>query len=227
VWHPPSGTTWQWQLSGTIDINIDAQMYDIDLFDAQPNVIDRLHAQHRIVICYLNAGAYEDWRPDAAQLPPSLRGHGVDGWPGEFWLDTRSARVRDVMIARMNRAVANHCDGIEPDNVDGYANDSGFPLTSGTQLEFNAFLATEAHARGLSVGLKNDVDQILTLEPYFDWALNEECSKYSECDKLAPFVTAHKAVFHCEYMATCPAAVPGLSTILKDLALDAPRTPCP
>src|SRR5262249_25839198 len=112
-------------------------------------------------------------------------------------------------------------------NVDGYQNSPGFPLTASTQLDYDRFLATEAHRRGLSVGLKNDVDQVTSLEPDFDWALNEECSQFNECGTLAPFTRAGKAVFHAEYVSSCPAAAPGLSTILKHQSLDAFRVVCP
>ena len=36
------------------------------------------------------------------------------------------------------------CDGVEPDNVDGYVNDTGFDLTAGDQLDFNRFARGEA-----------------------------------------------------------------------------------
>jgi hypothetical protein len=226
-WQPEPGTTWQWQLTGTIDTSVDAAMYDIDLADAPQATIDALHAAGRRVICYFSAGTYEDWRADATQFPTAARGNGVDGWPGEQWLDTRDGTVRAIMQARMDLAVTKACDGVEPDNVDGYQNDPGFRLTSATQLDFDMFIAREAHARGLSVGLKNDLDQIPMLAPSFDWALDEQCSQYSECGELQPFVAAGKAVFHCEYRTTCPEAVSGFSTILKHLDLDAPRTVCP
>ena len=80
-------------------------------------------------------------------------------------------------------------------NVDAYANESGFPLSAADQLTFNRFVATAAHVRGLSVGLKNDLDQARTLQPHFDWALNEQCFQYDECERLKPFVDAGKAVF--------------------------------
>lgn len=55
-------------------------------------------------------------------------------------------------------------------------------------------LISEAHSRGLSVGLKNDVDQIHSLVSYFDWALNEECVEYNECNKYQPFFDAGKVI---------------------------------
>jgi len=233
VWRPAPGTTWQWQLAGTIDTSFDVAMYDIDLFDAPQATIDKLHAAGRVVICYFSAGSREDWRPDADRFPAATLGNPLDGWEGEVWLDTRAAAVRDIMRARLDRAVAKHCDGVEPDNVDGYANDPGFALTSATQLDYNRFLAGEAHMRGLSVGLKNDLDQIPKLVASFDWALNEQCFEFDECDTLAPFIDAGKAVFQVEYGGQARAdAVCGdanaldFDTLVKRLSLGPTRIAC-
>ena len=132
----------------------------------------------------------------------------------------------------MDLCRSNGFDGIELDNVDGYQNDTGFPLTASDQLTFNRALAASAHARGLSVGLKNDLDQVADLVGNFDWALNEECFTYDECDQLHPFVAAGKAVFNVEYTLTtdqfCPQAhTLGFNSMLKHLNLDAYRLPCP
>lgn len=226
IWHPAPGTTWQWQLTGSIDTSVNAAMYDIDLVDASQSTIDTLHAAGRIVICYFSAGSYEGWRPDANKFPAASLGNTLDGWPDERWLDTRSTAVRDIMKARLDLAKSKKCDGVEPDNVDGYTNNPGFPLSSATQIDYNKFLAAEAHARGLSIGLKNDLDQVSALQPYFDWALNEQCAQYKECSMLSPFVAAGKAVFQTEYSNSCPASTPGHSILLKKLSLDAYRVVC-
>ncbi len=152
----------------------------------------------------------------------------------ERWLDIRAARVRAIMRARLDRAVKKGCDGVEPDNVDGFANDNGLGLTAEDQLEYNRFIAAEAHARRLSVGLKNDVAQLQQLEPDFDWALNEECFAYNECALYAnTFIAAGKAVFHAEYAgagqldALCAVTRSiGLSTLVKRIELDAWQLPC-
>lgn len=36
----------------------------------------------------------------------------------------------------------------------------------------------QAHKRNLSIGLKNDLEHLIDLEPFFDWAINEceECT---------------------------------------------------
>jgi hypothetical protein len=238
VWTPTPGTTWQWQLTGDIDVGVDVAMYDIDLFDAPDAVLEQLHADGRIVICYFSAGSHEDWRPDAGDYPPEAIGDPLDGWPGERWVDIRHAGVRSILEARLDLALARGCDGVEPDNVDGYANATGFPLSGDDQLDFNRFLATAAHARNLSVGLKNDLEQIDALVADFDWALDEECVSYDECELLSPFIAAGKAVFHVEYVddpaagpaladSVCPVTVRlGFSSLIKTWDLDAWRLPC-
>lgn len=238
-WAPAPGTSWQWQLTGTIDQSVDVAMYDIDLFEVPEATIAALTNAGHTVICYFSAGSREDWRPDAAEFQAADYGNGLDGWPGETWLDTRSENVRTIMKARLDLAVQKGCAGVEPDNVDAYANDSGFPLTEEDQLDYDVFLADEAHARGLSVGLKNSVELVPQLITHFDWSLNEECLQYDECDSLAPFISANKAVFHVEYVdvesdgqakldeVCVEPSTQGFSTLVKLLDLGAWRLACP
>jgi hypothetical protein len=207
-------------------------MYDIDLFDAPQATIDALHAAGRRVICYFSAGSWEEWRPDAGMFPDLLLGAPLEGWPGELWLDIRRIDLLSpIMGARLDLASQKGCDGVEPDNVDGYTNPSGFPLSGDDQLAYNTWLAAQAHARGLSVGLKNDLDQVVDLLPYFDWALNEQCFQYNECQLLEPFIQAGKAVFGVEYELEpgdfCPQAnATNFDWLKKKVDLDAWRVAC-
>lgn len=198
-YRPVPGTSWQWQLSGAINTGYDVTVYDIDLFDTDAALIAELQAAGRKVICYFSAGSYEEWRDDAARFPAEAVGETLDGWPDERWLDIRDAMVRQLMRQRLDLAQAKGCDGVEPDNITGYNNDTGFDLTAADQLNFNRFLAAEAHARGLAIGLKNDLEQIPALVGDFDFAVNEECFAYDECEAMLPFIEQGKAVFSAEY----------------------------
>jgi hypothetical protein len=222
-------TTWYWQLRGALDTSVDAELYDVDLFETSPRVIDELHADGRIVICYLSAGSYESWRPDVGRFAEGDLGDTLDGFEDERWLDVRGSAVRAVYEARLNRAVESGCDGVEPDNVDGYLNETGFDLTADDQLNFNRFVADAAHARGLLVGLKNDVDQIPALVDHFDFAVNEQCHEFDECELNQPFIDAGKPVFNAEYASqfvddpseVCATALElGLRTLILPLDLD-------
>ena len=229
----PPGTSWQWQLSGVIDTTIDVQLYDIDLEDTPSATITALKNAGRIVICYFSAGSWENFRADAGDFPAAVKGNPLDApFQDELWLDIRQIDILGpIMSARLDLAVAKGCDGVEPDNVDGYQNDSGFDLTAEQQLTYNRFIAGLAHDRGLSVGLKNDLDQIQQLLPMFDWAINEQCFEFDECELLIPFIDAGKAVFGVEYSlqpeAFCPQAnVMNFDWLKKNLDLDATRFSC-
>jgi hypothetical protein len=72
------------------------------------------------VICYFSAGSYEPGRPDSGDFKKEDMGAGLDGWPGEKWLKLSSENVRNIMKKRIDLAWKKGCDGVDPDNVDGY-----------------------------------------------------------------------------------------------------------
>ena len=88
---------------------------------------------------------------------------------------------------------------VDPDNVNSYTHKTGFKLTYQDQLNYNKWLANESHQRNFAIGLKNDLNQIKDLESYFDFAVNEQCFQYNECNLLLPFVKNNKAVFGIQY----------------------------
>ena len=83
-----------------------------------------------------------------------------------------------IIEARLDLCRAKGFDSADADNLDGYANTTGFPLTADDQLAFNVFVANAANARGLSIALKNDLGQIPQLVAYYDWSLNEQCAQH-------------------------------------------------
>ena len=224
---------WQYQLQGPVDTSVDAGTFVIDGFDVDEATVAELHRRGRRVICYINAGAVEDWRPDAGRYPAEIVGADLDGWPGERWLDVRRIDVLQPILAdRFDMCRRKGFDGVEADNVDGYTQDSGFPLTAEDQLRFNRAVAGLAHERSLQIGLKNDLDQVGELVGDFDFAVNESCVQYRECEALTPFTAARKPVLHVEYdldtAAFCPITERlGFRSIRKPLDLTAPVEPCP
>lgn len=216
-WHPALNTSWNWVLSVVPTAPYRAvAMYDVDGFDNSAANVAALHAAGIKAVCYLSAGTYENWRPDAAQFPAAVLGKG-NGWPGEKWLDVRDVQkpnsvLRSIMDARLDMCRQKGFDMVELDNVDGYSNRSGFPLTGADQIYYNATLANDSHSRGLPVLQKNDIEQIPQLLPYFDGALNEQCNQYKECTTaqngsfgLNQYVAAGKPVFNAEYKLTTSA----------------------
>ena len=231
-WDPePTTEPWQWQLQGDVDLSVEAPVYDIDI-DQPARVVDAIHDQGDRAICYLSVGSWEPYRDDADAFPRRVLGKRIDGFAEERWLDVRElATLKPIMAARLDRCAAKGFDAVEPDNVDGYRNDTGFPLSARDQLRYNVWVANAAHDRGLAVGLKNDLDQVGSLLPYFDFAVNEQCFQYRECGVLERFVDDGKPVFGAEYELSparfCDRSLAlGFSTIHKRYSLRAYRATC-
>jgi hypothetical protein len=176
-------------------------------------IIGRLHAAGKVAICYLDTGAWESYEPDHALFPgqPGWSSGGASndvignstGWDNEYWLDIRAGRTglfAPIQWARLDLAKSIGCDGIEPDENNPYGNNPGPAISLADEKAWYLEVARQAHARGLSVGMKNgvevtDADTVAA----FDWNLNEECFFYDECGVLDAFIRAGKAVFQTEY----------------------------
>ena len=231
-WVPKSTATFQYQLSGTIDRTVHTDVFDIDAFDTSATTVARIHASGRHAICYIDAGSWESYRPDAARYPDALLGKVVDGWPDERWVDIRQlALLKPIIRDRVDRCASKGFDGVEYDWTDSYVQDTGFHITRADQLAFDRWLAWLAHDRGLSVGLKNSSGLVLALVDRFDFVVTEECFQYQECAAYRPFRDAGKAHFDVEYRLTrgqfCAAARrQGISASRKHLSLGAWRRAC-
>jgi hypothetical protein len=230
-WRPRAGLAWQWQLTQPVDQSVNVPVYDIDGFDNSAAVVKALHAKKRKVICYVEVGSAENFRPDFRQFPAAVLGKD-NGWEGEHWTDIRRMDVLEPIIAkRFDMCKAKGFYAIEPDLMDNFANDTGFPLTAADQVKFNKRIADLVHARGLAAGLKNDAEQVPQLQRFFDFAVVESCAEWKECAEYSPFIKADKPVFHAEYQLE-PAEYCAetrklrLSSIHKNLRLDAPRKAC-
>jgi hypothetical protein len=210
--------SWHWMISHPLDLDDAADMgltdlsgtrlaapepaiYDID-WEANPaTTVQRLHDAGKRVICYVDVGVFETYRTDAARFPKDVIGMADHHWEGSFWLDIRQLDVLlPIMRDRFEICRKKGFDSIEPDEIDGYSNVSGFPLTYNDQLRYNRAIADLAHSMGMTIGLKGDIAQVADLWSSFDWTLNEQCFEFDECEDLHTYFVANgKAVFQVEY----------------------------
>jgi hypothetical protein len=211
-------------------MEIDAPVYDIDLLEALPSkrrvrvpgfgrytvrrgqnagAIDELHADGRIVVCYIDTGAWESYWPDAALFPKSVCGRDT-GWRGERWLDVRPRswkRFAPLIWARLDLAAELGCDAVEGDQNNGAENRDGFPVSKGRMVRWYREVFAQTHARGMSAVQKNGISRVRPIlehpgddaarEP--DALLIEECAQFRECGRLGPWEGTDKAVWQVEY----------------------------
>jgi endo-alpha-1,4-polygalactosaminidase (GH114 family) len=234
-WQPTPGLTWQWQLTGKLDLDLQTDVIDIDLHVGR-SVVDYYHSKDTKVICYISVGSYENWRPDADQFPKEVLGNKYEGWSGEWWLDIRRIDLlAPIMLARLDECADKGFDAVEPDNMEVYTNDTGFPLTYEDQLRYALWLAEESHKRGLAIGQKNAPDQTKDLVDVYDFAITEDAFYYGWAEDMLPYIQAGKPVFAAEYTdlpgdfaAFCQKSQElGFSTILKHRDLGAWLETCP
>lgn len=96
-------------------------------------------------------------------------------------------------------------------------NQDGFGYDKAAYVDYVNFMAKEAASNNLAIGLKNAIDLIPDVLAVVQFAVNEQCHEYGECDQYKPFTDANKAVFNIEYGGNnCeqPAGVK-LSTLIK------------
>ena len=202
--HVSSAATWDVELSSVPrGTPRRVTLEEIDGFDASARDVASLRAHGIVAVCYLSAGTWESWRPDAHAYPTAFLGAPDAGWSGERWVDVRAfhpgSALFEILVRRVGMCRAKGFGAVDFDNVDGFTNVTGFSLTGPEQLAFNEGLATMAHRAGLLAFLKNDVTQIRALAPYFNGAVGEQCHVYGECGLYAPFIRRGAPVLDIEY----------------------------
>jgi len=222
----------QYQLVGELDSAAQAELFVVDLFNTTASDVAELHALGRVVVGYVAAGSHEPFRPDADAFPASALGAPLPGYPEESWLDVRDPEVRQLMQQRVELAAERGFDGLFFSSLTAYQHDSGFALSAADQLDYNLWLADQAHTAGLLSGLADDFVHAGELADAFDFAIHSGCLAADRCAELAPFTEAAKPVFDLETtgdLATicAEAARLGLSVTLKMEGYDAWLRTCP
>lgn len=200
-WHPAVTDSFDWQYAEPRPLSSQTTTINLDTFDIDRRVLQKLRAKGIRPICYVNVGAWEDWRPDRRHFPAATLGKNYVGWKGERWLDVRRLdALMPIMKARFKLCRDKGFAAIEPDNLDGFENDTGFSISRADQIRYNRAIAAEAHALGMAIALKNSPSLAADLANDCDFAILEDCFKWKWCDQFAPFIAQNKAVVSIEYV---------------------------
>lgn len=238
-WVPPALFSYDIQLNDPPNLAAIPKVAVVELdIDTAPTLLMQVRARGTRTICYFNGGAWESYRADKNAFPKTVLGKAYDGYPQERWLDIRNINaLAPIMRARMDACKRKGFVAIDPDNVNGYENKTGFPLTAAHQLAYNRWLMKEAHARGLSIVLKNtpDLANQLAADGY-DLVVSESCFKDNFCAKFKPFIQRKRPVLDLEYIDEgmkltkfCPQAkLLGINALLKrsSSSIDSYRATC-
>jgi hypothetical protein len=177
---PPVGTGFDYQLGGASAVPAGVGIVVRDSTD-EP-------AAGAYGVCYVNGFQTqpgETW-------PDDLLVQGDDGplvdpdWDDESLLDTSTAAKRAAIAARqattVDRCAEAGYQAVELDNLDSWTRSEG-ALDADDALALATLLVDHAHGRGLAVAQKNatDIGSRGRDEAGFDFAIAEECDRWSEC----------------------------------------------
>ncbi|WP_052496563.1 endo alpha-1,4 polygalactosaminidase [Pedobacter lusitanus] len=200
-WQPVAGVSFDWELDDiSSTANFSADVVDVDAFTTSAETVAALHAKGKKVIAYLSVGTIENDRNDASLIPAELIGKQYREWPKEKWLDiTQLDKLKPWLNSRFNMIIKKGFDGIEPDNMDSYDNESGFDIQLPDTKKYADYLINLAHSNGLSIGQKNVKELTADYASKFDWALTEDAFAQGWQDQLSGYIKLNKPVFAVEY----------------------------
>lgn len=200
-WQPTASEnlSWQLQLQGNIVIKPGVDVYAVDSSASQAS-INAAKATGAKIMCYISAGSAENWRSDFNDFPSAVVGNAYSGWPGEWWLDVRNiSALAPIMRARMDVCASKGFDVVDPDNINSWVNETGFPISRQDSIDYIRWLASEAHARGMAFSLKNSESIVGDLIDDIDMMQSESCFRYGNCANASRLTAANKPVFAVEY----------------------------
>lgn len=91
-------------------------------------------------------------------------------------------------VQRIQRCKALGFKGIQPTRTDGYLVTNGFGLTAAQYKDYVVWLAKQAAAAGMGIGLQDSIALVdVTTASYFNWAVSVQCLTRGNCCKYKPF----------------------------------------
>ncbi|RYY56725.1 MAG: endo alpha-1,4 polygalactosaminidase [Chitinophagaceae bacterium] len=239
-WQPTAGISFDWDLDDLQDgDNFSSDVVDVDAFSTTAEQVARFHAQGKKVIAYLSVGTIENYRPDDGLLPKEVIGNVYPEWPDERWIDIRQPeKLQPWLNSRFNMIISKGFDAIEPDNLDGYDNETGLNISIEDTKKYCDLLISLAHKNGLGIGQKNVPDLAADYSSKFDWILTEDAFEQGWQDQVSVYPTLNKPVFAVEYTDNtsqstfsdnfCPRSKSlGYFIVLKKRELDKWKFICP
>lgn len=223
--------SFQVQLSGSLDLDVEADLFVIDLHSPSDEDFSTLSARSASIGCYFSAGSFEPWRPDADDFPAESLGDPLADYPNENWLDIKSESVVALMAARIESAVARGCTDVFPSLVRPSTSENTFSLSADDFANYAAHLAQVAHSVGLGALIAGGAS-FDPITEHYDAVLVFGCASAGSCDEWTTFAETERSVFSIEWgdeSAPEDACGEGIAwpQIVKNQSLDAFRFVCP
>ncbi|MEE9349919.1 MAG: endo alpha-1,4 polygalactosaminidase [Flavobacteriaceae bacterium] len=141
--------------------------------------INAIKANGNEVCGYISIGTGEDWRSDYSQLQPYLVSIVWGQWAGEYFVNSTTTGIVDIMKARIDQLALWGCDWVEFDNMDWFYDDDlrvqyGYQVTEAEGVAYFNTLCDYAHEKGLKCLAKNMTNDALNFDGVLYESYNNE-----------------------------------------------------
>jgi len=171
--------------------------------DDVANSVAQIKANGNEVGAYISIGTGENWREDFNQLQPFLVTTPWAQWQGEYFVNTTTTGIIDVMKARINKIANWGCDWVEFDNMDWIYDDYlrntyGFQVTQSQGIAYYQELGNYVHSKGMKCMAKNTVENAMDFDGVLYESYNNEKNWWDQSGAQS-FINANKLVIINHY----------------------------
>jgi len=167
------------------------------------NYITQIKAKGNEVGGYISIGTGEDWRADYSDLQPYLVSTVWGQWAGEYFVNSTTTGIINVMKARIDKMANWGCDWVEFDNMDWIYDDSlraqyGYQVTKQEGITYFNALCAYVHEKGMKCMAKNMTEDTINFDGVLYESYNNE-KNWWEASGAQSFLDAGKLVIINHY----------------------------
>lgn len=179
----------------------------IDPFDDNTFVnILALKANGNQVGAYISIGTGETYRNDFPELQPFLVSTSWGEWPDEYFVNSTTTGIIEVMKLRIDQIAEWGCDWVEFDNMDWVFDEElrsiyGIEVTPAQGIAYYNTLCEYVHQKGMKCMAKNTVYQAENFDGVLYESYNDDKNWWDESRALG-FISSGKLVIINHYGET-------------------------
>ena len=160
---------------------------------------------------YISIGTGENWREDYTDLQPYLVTTEWGQWAGEYFVNSTTTGIIDVMKARIDKMANWGCDWVEFDNMDWVYDDDlraayGFQVTQEEGIAYYNVLCDYVHEKGMKCMAKNTTENASNFDGVLYESYHDEKNWWDQSGAQS-FLDAGKLVIINHYNETACDAV--------------------
>ncbi len=155
---------------------------------------------------YISIGTGEAWRSDFTLMQPYLVSKQWGEWPDEYFVNSTTTGIIDIMKARIDKIADWGCDWVEFDNMDWiYDNDLrkeyGMQVTVAEGVAYYQELCNYVHQKGMKCMAKNTVENASNFDGVLYESYNDDKNWWDQSGAQS-FLDAGKLVIINHYNET-------------------------